>query len=248
MKLRLPLAVAAVAALAASRDVRARPRADRSPATALAQTSQMFTLAVPTEKEDATTTKVVLTVPDGLRRSTSFVPAAGWKRRPTRRGTGEDGAIRKVTWTGGATPTGEAACSSFPPAPTRPATLHVQGPSRPTPTARSSTGPGAEDADEPAPTSRRRLARRRRRRLELDARDRRAGRRRVGRRARRDRARPRRAAGSWREAPLAGASLLALAVVVAALVLPAAASAHAYLVRTVPSASGITAGRRPRSR
>jgi hypothetical protein len=37
-----------------------------SPPVALAKMGQWFTLAVPTEKEDAITTKVVLTVPDGF--------------------------------------------------------------------------------------------------------------------------------------------------------------------------------------
>ena len=94
--------------------------------------------------------------------------------------------------------------------------------------------------DTPAPTvEARRLARRRRR--QLDARDRRVR----ARGARRSSlaavgAALAREAASWREpAPARRATLV---VALAALAPPAAASAHAALVRTVPSASGIVNG------
>ena len=54
MRLRLPLAVAAVAALAAVVAGSAFAHAELSPPVALAKAGQLFTLAVPTEKEDAT--------------------------------------------------------------------------------------------------------------------------------------------------------------------------------------------------
>src|SRR5262249_51311801 len=50
-----------------------------SPAVALTKHGQLFTLAVPTEKENATTTKVELTPPDGFAID-SLVPAPGWTR------------------------------------------------------------------------------------------------------------------------------------------------------------------------
>ena len=60
----------------------------------------MFTLAVPTEKEDATTTKVVLTVPDGFSID-SFAPAPGWKREVQQTGSGEDAVITEGDVDGG---------------------------------------------------------------------------------------------------------------------------------------------------
>jgi uncharacterized protein YcnI len=78
--------------------------AEVSPRVALAKEVQLFTLAVPTEKENATTTTVELTPPRGFAID-SFVPAPGWKR--TVQSTG------KVTWSGGSVPTDEDASFSF---------------------------------------------------------------------------------------------------------------------------------------
>ena len=75
-----------------------------SPPVALAKEGQVFTLAVPTEKENETTSAVELTPPTGFSID-SFFPAAGWKRTVQRDG--------KVTWTGGSAPTGEDAAFSF---------------------------------------------------------------------------------------------------------------------------------------
>jgi uncharacterized protein YcnI len=86
--------------------------ANLSPPTVLAQTSQVFTLAVPTEKEGVTTTQIELTPPAGFTID-SFVAAPGWKRVTDQSGSGEDVAIRKVTWSGGSVPTGEAASLQF---------------------------------------------------------------------------------------------------------------------------------------
>ena len=83
-----------------------------SPPVALAKSLQVFTLAVPTEKDGATTTSVELTPPQGFSID-SFVPAAGWKRVVRQTGSGESAVITKVTWTGGAVPTGEDAAFSF---------------------------------------------------------------------------------------------------------------------------------------
>jgi uncharacterized protein YcnI len=83
-----------------------------SPPTALSGTSYVYTLAVPTEKEDATTTSIELTPPDGFSID-SFVPSPGWKRDTQTKGSGEDADVVKVTWTGGSVPTGEDAAFSF---------------------------------------------------------------------------------------------------------------------------------------
>jgi uncharacterized protein YcnI len=96
--LRLPLALAAAALLAAVAAGSAFAHAHVSPPVALAKAGQMFTLAVPTEKETARTVKVVLTVPDGFAID-SFVPSTGWKRQVQATGSGEDAVVKQVTWT-----------------------------------------------------------------------------------------------------------------------------------------------------
>jgi uncharacterized protein YcnI len=83
-----------------------------SPPVALAGEGQVFTLAVPTEREGATTTSIELTPPSGFAID-SFVPAPGWKRLALTKGSGEEAAVVKVRWTGGAVPTGEDAAFSF---------------------------------------------------------------------------------------------------------------------------------------
>jgi uncharacterized protein YcnI len=72
----------------------------------------VYTLAVPTEKENATTTKVVLTVPDGFNID-SFDPSPGWKRTAVTKGSGENTQVTSVTWTGGKVPTDEDAFFQF---------------------------------------------------------------------------------------------------------------------------------------
>ena len=103
---RLPLAVAssAIAALVVAGGAFAHARV--SPPVSLSKELQLFSLAVPTEKEGAVTTKIVLTVPSGFSID-SFVPAPGWHRVLQQTGAGEDAVIQKVTWTGGSVPTGE---------------------------------------------------------------------------------------------------------------------------------------------
>jgi uncharacterized protein YcnI len=104
----IPLVALAALALAAS----AFAHAHLSPSIVPTEESQVFTVAVPTEKEDATTTKVELTPPDGFSID-SFIPAAGWKRNVDQTGSGEDAVITKVTWDGGSVPTGEATGFQF---------------------------------------------------------------------------------------------------------------------------------------
>jgi len=86
--------------------------AEVSPKVAPAGELQLFTLAVPTEKENAMTTTVELTPPKGFAID-SFVPAAGWKRTVQQTGGGEQAQITKVTWSGGSVPTGDDASFSF---------------------------------------------------------------------------------------------------------------------------------------
>jgi uncharacterized protein YcnI len=83
-----------------------------SPTVSLSGESEVYSLAVPTEKEGESTTQVVLTVPEGFSID-SFVPAPGWKRAVQSTGSGEDTVIQKVTWTGGNVPTDEDALFQF---------------------------------------------------------------------------------------------------------------------------------------
>src|SRR3954454_5283980 len=99
MKRRLiiyPLVTVAVLIAAGT----ASAHAHVSPPVVLAKESQVYTLAVPTEKEDSDTTQVELTVPEGFGVD-SFVPAPGWKRTVQQTGSGEEAVIQKVTWSGG---------------------------------------------------------------------------------------------------------------------------------------------------
>jgi uncharacterized protein YcnI len=103
------LAAAAAAALAFAGSAYAHARV--SPPVALAKQLQVFTLAVPTEKEGKTT-QVELTPPSGFSID-SFAPSPGWKRTVQQTGSGEEAVIQKVTWTGGKVPTGEDSLFQF---------------------------------------------------------------------------------------------------------------------------------------
>jgi uncharacterized protein YcnI len=83
-----------------------------SPPVAKTGVLQQFTLAVPTEKEGATTTEVELTVPDGVAID-SFEPEPGWTRRVSQTGSGESAVVQRVTWTGGHVPTDDDAVFRF---------------------------------------------------------------------------------------------------------------------------------------
>src|SRR5262245_23343284 len=89
--LALALAAALLTAAAASAHARVLP------AEALAGGTP-FTLSVPNEKESATTTKVVMTVPEGFNVGL-FAETPGWKRELQTTGSGEDERVEKVTWT-----------------------------------------------------------------------------------------------------------------------------------------------------
>jgi uncharacterized protein YcnI len=83
-----------------------------SPPVVEPSTAQVFTLSVPTEREDRTTTSIELTVPTGFAID-SFAPARGWRRKVSSTGSGEGAVVTKVTWTGGNVPTGEDAIFQF---------------------------------------------------------------------------------------------------------------------------------------
>ncbi len=103
-------ALVALAALVTASTASAHARV--SPAVSLSNELQLYSLAVPTEKEGKATTQVVLTVPRGFSID-SFVPSPGWKRVEQSTGSGENAVIQKVTWTGGHTPTGEDSLFQF---------------------------------------------------------------------------------------------------------------------------------------
>jgi uncharacterized protein YcnI len=83
-----------------------------SPPVSLTKELQLYSLAVPTEKEGKTTTKVVLTVPKGFSID-SFAPSPGWTRQAQQTGSGDSAVIQQVTWTGGKVPTGEDSVFQF---------------------------------------------------------------------------------------------------------------------------------------
>jgi uncharacterized protein YcnI len=108
----MPLAIACALAAALVVVAVASAHARISPPVSVANTLQLYSLAVPTEKENATTTKIVLTVPAGFSID-SFVPSPGWHRVLQQTGSGDSAVIQKVTWTGGAVPTEEDSLFQF---------------------------------------------------------------------------------------------------------------------------------------
>lgn len=106
------MVAAAAAALALAFADAAFAHAIMSPPVARAKLAQQFTLSVPTEEADATTTTVELTVPNGFSID-SFEPEPGWKRTEQETGSGETKAIQQVTWSGGKVPTDEDAVFRF---------------------------------------------------------------------------------------------------------------------------------------
>jgi uncharacterized protein YcnI len=103
-------AVAVLAALAVAASASAHAR--MSPAVSLSNELQLYSLAIPTEKANATTTQIALTVPKGFSID-SFVPSPGWKRVEQQTGSGDNAVIQQVTWSGGSTPTEEDSLFQF---------------------------------------------------------------------------------------------------------------------------------------
>jgi uncharacterized protein YcnI len=138
-------ALAALVAVAA-----ASAHARMSPAISLSNKLQLYSLAIPTEKASAFTTKVVLSLPQGFAID-SFVPSPGWTRAEHSTGAGESAVVTQVTWSGGHVPTGEDSLFQFlaQPASAGSYTFHVQQ--------TYSDGSivnwsGPESSDAPAPT------------------------------------------------------------------------------------------------
>jgi uncharacterized protein YcnI len=117
------IAACGVVALVAAAGASAHARI--SPSVSLSKELQLYSLAVPTEKENAATSQVVLTVPKGFSID-SFVPSPGWKRAEQSTGSGENTVIQKVTWTGGHVPTEEDALFQFLGQPSKPGTYTFQ--------------------------------------------------------------------------------------------------------------------------
>lgn len=83
------------------------------PSVSLSGKLQLYSLAVPTEKEGLTTSKIVLTVPSGFGIDSFVPPPVGWTRSVTQTGSGASAVITQVTWSGGKTPTGEDSLFQF---------------------------------------------------------------------------------------------------------------------------------------
>jgi uncharacterized protein YcnI len=84
-----------------------------SPVQSVSGKLELYSLAVPTEKEGATTTKIEMTVPSGFSIDSFVPPPPGWHQSVKSTGSGEEAIVQKVTWTGGHTPTGEDSLFQF---------------------------------------------------------------------------------------------------------------------------------------
>ncbi len=118
MKIQPWPARAAVAALVASALALTLPalswaHARVSPAVSLSGQLQLYSLAVPTEKSNLTTSRVVMTVPKGFGIDSFVPPPPGWHQQVQQSGSGDGAVVTKVTWTGGHTPTGEDSLFQF---------------------------------------------------------------------------------------------------------------------------------------
>jgi uncharacterized protein YcnI len=109
---RAALGLSAVLVALGLTATQAQAHAVVSPPVALSGTLQQFSLAVPTEKENATTTKIELDVPAGFSID-SYEAAPGWKREVASKGSGDNAVVQKVIWTGGHVPTEEDAVFHF---------------------------------------------------------------------------------------------------------------------------------------
>jgi uncharacterized protein YcnI len=106
----LVLACTAAATLVVAASASAHAR--MSPSVSLANELQLYSLAIPTEKANAYTTKIVLTLPKGFSID-SFVPSPGWTRVEQSTGSGDNAVITQVTWSGGHVPTEEDSLFQF---------------------------------------------------------------------------------------------------------------------------------------
>jgi uncharacterized protein len=111
---RRPVLTLAIAiAIALITPALASAHARVSPAVSLSGKLQLYSLAVPTEKSGLTTSKIVMTVPNGFGIDSLVPPPPGWRQVIQQTGSGDSAVITKVTWTGGSTPTGEDSLFQF---------------------------------------------------------------------------------------------------------------------------------------
>lgn len=110
---RLALTVSIVAAVALLAPAAASAHATVSPAVSVKGKLQLYSLAVPTEKENATTAKIVMTVPSGFGIDSFVPPPRGWTQRVRQTGSGDAAVVTQVTWIGGKTPTGQDSLFQF---------------------------------------------------------------------------------------------------------------------------------------
>ena len=106
-------AIAAVSAVTLVVPAVASAHARVSPAVSLSGELQLYSLAIPTEKANLTTNKIVMTVPNGFGIDSFVPPPPGWKMTQQTTGSGDSAVVTKVTWTGGRTPTGEDSLFQF---------------------------------------------------------------------------------------------------------------------------------------
>jgi uncharacterized protein YcnI len=109
---RRALLVLGVLAAALAAPATASAHARVSPPVSIKGLLQLYSLAVPTEKDNATTTKIVMKVPSGFSID-SFAPSPGWHRNVQQTGSGDSAVVTSVTWTGGHVPTGEDSLFQF---------------------------------------------------------------------------------------------------------------------------------------
>jgi uncharacterized protein YcnI len=125
---RLAVAAFLLAAAGLATPALAGAHARISPAVSVSGKLQLYSLAVPTEKSGLTTTKLVMTVPNGFGIDSFVQPAAPWHVQLAQTGSGDNAVVTQVTLTGGHTSTGEDTLFQFlaQPSSAKTYTFHVQ--------------------------------------------------------------------------------------------------------------------------
>ena len=67
-----------------------------SPAVSLSGKLQLYSLAVPTEKSNLTTSKIVMTVPAGFGIDSFVPPPPGWKQTEQQTGSGDSAGFPEI--------------------------------------------------------------------------------------------------------------------------------------------------------
>jgi uncharacterized protein YcnI len=112
-RIRPVAATLAVLLAALAAPATAGAHATISPSVSLANKLQLYNLAVPTEKSGLTTSKIVMTVPNGFSIDSFVPPPPGWHQQVRQTGSGDSAVVTQVTWTGGRTPTGQDSLFQF---------------------------------------------------------------------------------------------------------------------------------------